>query len=98
MGEGEEKEMKLVKTIYNTNLRKPDYYTVEVGNIRKMFPASQKKEIGKFISTVWKEQEQYKEQPDEAYIYYNIDWDSDHVLYCSYKKIPEGDYFNEDQI
>lgn len=95
MGEGEEKKMKLVKTIYNTNLRKPDYYTVEVGNIRKMFPASQKKEIGKFISTVWKEQEQYNEQADEAYIYYNIDWDSDHVLYCSYKKILEGEHNNE---
>ena len=91
MGKGEEKEMILVKTIYNTNLRKPDYYTVEVGNIRKMFPASQKNEIGKFIITVWKEQEQYKEESDEAYIYYDIDWDSDHVLYCSYKKILEGD-------
>ena len=72
----------MIKTIYNSNLREPDSYTVECGGKERMFDKSDAKKIGEWIKSLW-EGEFF---PSPAYIYYNIDWDSDHVLYCKYEK------------
>ena len=77
----------IFKTIYNANLRPADSYTVECGAHRKTFPHGQEKQIGKWISSIWAEEI----FPSPAFVYKNIDWDSDHVLYCKYELKTEGE-------
>ena len=72
--------MKINKTIYHSNLLPPDSYTVEIGNKTKFFPVSEKKNIANWIKSVWKTEPEYH----PAYIYFNIGWGNDHVLYCKY--------------
>ena len=71
----------IVKTVYAYNLRPADSYTVECGRHKKTFPASDPKAVGKWIMDIW-ESEIF---PYPAYVYYNIDWDCDHILYCKYE-------------
>lgn len=69
------------KTVYQQNLRSPDSYTVECDGQVRNFPASNKLDIGKWISQIWDN----SFFPAPAYVYCNIDWDSDHILYCKYE-------------
>ena len=72
--------MTRVKTIINPRLATPDSYTVECGGKKARFPKGKETDIGKWIESVWAEQP----VPKTAYVYFNIDWDADHVLYCKY--------------
>ena len=75
--------MTRIRTIINDNLRTPDSYTVECGGFKKNFSASEKKEIGSWIKSIWN-----KEMfPSTAYVYFNIGWDCDHILHCKYDLI-----------
>lgn len=75
--------MTRIRTIINDNLRTPDSYTVECGGFKKNFSASEKKEIGSWVKSIWNE-EMF---PSTAYVYFNIDWDCDHILHCKYDLI-----------
>ena len=72
--------MKIHKTIINSKLLPPDSYTVECGGMKTSFSADEWFKIGQWITSVWK-----SGKIDPAYVYYNIDWDSDHVLYAKYE-------------
>lgn len=72
--------MNIKKIIYNDNLRTPDSYTVECGGKTMMFNKGEEPLIGEWIKSIWKDEF----FPSEASVYYNIDWDCDHVLYCKY--------------
>ena len=72
--------MKIIKTVYHDNLLPAYSYTVEIGNNKKEFLGKDKRNIGKYVISVWKTEQEYH----PAYIYSNIDWDNDHVLYCKY--------------
>lgn len=80
----------ITKTIYNNNLRTPDRVRVRIGKIEKYFAyPSEKDEVMKFIENHWNAQENeqfFFGDYDDAYIYYDIDWDSDNILYCKYEK------------
>lgn len=73
--------MKLIKTVYNSRLLSPDSYTVECGNKKARFQKGEEKAVGDWVRGIWAKSV-FKEP---AYIYYNIGWDCDHVLYCKYE-------------
>lgn len=73
--------MKIVKTIYNPNLLPPDSIEVICGDQVRTFDAKDKQEIGKWLMSIWNDEF----FPSPAYIFYNINWDSDHVCYCKYE-------------
>ena len=70
------------QTIYNDNLRTPDSVTVECGKHTKgfLYPDDSEK-VGDWVRSIWAEEF----FPSPAYIYYNIDWDCDHVLFCKFE-------------
>lgn len=72
--------IKIHKTIINDRLLPPDSYTVECGSKKADFGINENLKIGEWITSVWKSGE-----IRPAYVYYNIDWDSDHVLYAKYE-------------
>ena len=72
--------LKIRKTILNSRLLSPDSYTVECGSKKARFNATDKLKVGEWIMSIWKSGE-----IEPAYVYYNIDWDSDHVLYAKYE-------------
>ena len=74
--------MAIKKTVYNSNLRTPDSYTVECAGKVKTFNKGEEKSIGEWIQNIWKDEF----FPSEAKVYYNIGWDCDHVLYCKYEQ------------
>ena len=73
--------MKITKTVYNSRLIPPDSYTVECAGQKKTFPVSEAKKVGEWVEGIW-ENEFF---PSPAYIYYNIGWDADHILYAKYE-------------
>ena len=75
------------KTIYNDNLRSPDSYTVRCGDKKLNVSVGDEKKIADFFLNVW------DEDPSRpaGYVYYNIDWDCDDVIFCKYDLI--GDEF-----
>ena len=78
--------MKVQQTVYNCNLRKPDRITVECGHERRFFAPDEKCKVGKWLSSLWSKQEEdfgWIVTP-EAMVYYDIDWDNDHTLYCKF--------------
>ena len=76
----------LRKTIYNSHLRTPFSYTVECGGKKVEFLYDNRDQIGKWMQERWKEQEDgFFNTHEPAYVYCNIDWDCDHVLYCKYE-------------
>ena len=81
--------MNIIRTIYNDNLLPPDGITVECGSKKAHFDVKndvrEKLKVGEWITSVWKSGEI---QP--AFVYYDIDWDSDHVLYAKYELSPES--------
>lgn len=77
--------MKIIRTIINDRLLPPDGITVECGNRKEHFKPDDKLKVGEWIKAVWMSGEI---QP--AYVYYDIDWDSDHVLYAKYELASES--------
>lgn len=73
--------MVVKKTVYQSNLRTADSYTVKCGDQSRIFPAAEKASIGSWISQIWNS----SLFPEPAYVYCNIDWDSDGILYCKYE-------------
>lgn len=78
--------MTIQKTVYNSRLRPADSYTVECGGLKARFRWNEQHKVGEWIMKVWKDQEDgFFNTHSPAYVYYNIDWDCDHVLYCKYE-------------
>ena len=78
--------MTIQKTVYNSRLRPADSYTVECGGRKANFKWNEQQKVGEWIMAVWREQEDgFFNTHTPAYVYYNIDWDCDHVLYCKYE-------------
>lgn len=75
--------MARVKTVYCNGLRKPDSYTVRCGNESTNIKAGEEEKVGRWIDKIW--EGQLCKKP--AYVYYNIGWDNDDVLYCKYELI-----------
>lgn len=73
--------MKITKTVYNSHLLTPDSVTVQCGDQKKDFSYAERGKVGEWMKSIW-ENEFF---PTPAYVYYNIDWDSDHILYCKYE-------------
>ncbi len=77
----------IIKTVYNHNLRQPDSYTVECGGKKATFKYGDEAKVGAWIEDVWADEEDgFFNVYSPAYVYYNIDWDCDHVLYAKYEK------------
>ncbi len=79
--------MKIKKTIINNNLLPPDGYTVTCAGFRSTFNRGEEKKVGEFIKFIWNSGHKY----EPAYVYYNIGWDADGVLYCKYEQEFEWD-------
>ena len=76
------------KTVYNRRLITPHSITVECGNKKAEFKYDARCWIGDWIKAVWKEQEDgLFNTHTPAYVYYNIDWDADHILHSKYELI-----------
>lgn len=76
----------LRKTVYNSHLRTPFSYTVVCGGKKAEFRYDDRDQIGKWMTERWKEQEDgFFNTHKPAYVYCNIDWDCDHVLYVKYE-------------
>lgn len=79
--------MKVERVLINPWLREPDRITVECGPYKRYFKPDEKPEVGKWLKSLW-EQEQEENfgliLHREARVYYDIDWDSDHVLFCKF--------------
>lgn len=73
--------MKIAKTVYHNNLLTADSYTVKCGDQTKTFPRGSEKEVGAWLKIIW--QNEFFHLP--AFVYYNIGWDNDNVLYCKYE-------------
>lgn len=76
------------KVVYNHNLRTPDSITVECGRNKKTFSKDSFEEVEKWLVEIWTK-ERVENKFDfvplsKARVFYNIDWDSDNVLYCEY--------------
>lgn len=71
----------ICKTIYKDNLLPADSYVVECGEHKKTFQRGEETLVGMWIMGIWKEEI----FPTPAYIYKNIGWDMDHILYCKYE-------------
>ena len=73
----------LRRTVYASNLRPADSYTVVCDGNKRMFPASEKRAIGKWVMEIWDN----SLIPAPAYIYANIDWDCDNILLFKYELV-----------
>ena len=74
------------RTIYNSRLRTPFSITAKCGEKKIDFKYEDCHNLGKWMMTAWKEQEDeffYTHPP--VYVYYNIDWDADNILYAKYE-------------
>lgn len=83
--------MRVLRHIYNYNLRTPDSVTVEVGSHKRLFAYEDRKEVAPWVEQIWQQELDAGKSYEEctpAYIYYNIDWDCDHVLFARYKPNP----------
>ena len=80
--------MKINRTIYNNRLLTPDSITVECAGQKATFPYAEKAKVGEWCKAIWeKEYDGFFNNFSPAYVYFNIDWDSDHVLYAKYERI-----------
>ncbi len=87
-------KIKMKVIVYNRNLRNPDSITVECGKEKKTFPVGEYTnrmtvlaKVEQWILELWKKEREksfgFVPLP-KARVYFNIDWDSDHVLFCDY--------------
>lgn len=78
------------RTVYNKGLIEPFSITVECAGKKAEFRWEERQKVGNWMMDVWKEQEDgFFNTHSPAYIFYNVDWDSDHILYAKYEL--EGD-------
>lgn len=74
------------RTIYNPKLREPFSVTVECSGEKAEFRWEERQKVGEWLTQVWKNQEDgFFNTHSPAYVFYNIDWDADHVLYAKYE-------------
>ena len=73
------------KTVYNDRLLPPDSYTVRCAGEKAYFKAEDKSKVADWILNVWDTVDCHA----PAYVYFNIDWDSDDILYCKYELADE---------
>lgn len=83
--------MQIERTIYNPNLLPPDGYTVECAGKRQNFKKGEEAALRDWMLEIWRGEED-QTFPEfsvfsTAYIFFNIDWDSDHILYAKYRRI-----------
>lgn len=81
--------MNVVKTVFNRSLLPPDSYTVEIDGVKANFNRGEESKVGEFIKSLWAKEEDLFgfSVYSPAYVYYNIGWDNDHVLYAKYERI-----------
>lgn len=76
------------KTIYKPRLLEPYSITVECGTKKAKFKYEDRAKAGDWMMDTWKEQEDgFFNTHFPAYVYYNIDWDADHILYAKYELV-----------
>ena len=76
----------ITRTIFNRKLLEPFSITVECGGKKAEFKYEDRSKIGNWMMAAWKEQEYgFFNTHSPAYVYYNIDWDADHILYAKYE-------------
>lgn len=73
----------IVKTVYVPNIRKPDRIKAVCGEERLYVSPTNSKMIGAWAKEIWSKQM----FAEPVYIYYDIDWDNDNVLYCKYEMV-----------
>lgn len=79
--------MTIHKTVYNSRLLPPYSYTVECGGKKAEFRRGEELKVGEWVKSIWAEEEDgIFNVYSPAYIFYNIDWDADHILYAKYEK------------
>ena len=88
------KKARTKKTVYNHNLLSPDYITARIGNhkikVTTRYNGATYKDacekIAQWSIDIWEAQEVetlglfY----EPLYLYYDINWDADNILYCKY--------------
>lgn len=80
--------MQIKRTVYNHRLRTPDSVTVRCGGKKVTFTYSERAKVGEWVKAIWNSEEDgFFNNYSPAYVYYNIDWDSDHVLYAKFERI-----------
>lgn len=76
------------RTIINNRLRDPFSVTVECDGKKAEFRWEERHKVGEWMMQVWREQEDgFFNTHSPAYVYYNIDWDCDHVLFAKYELV-----------
>lgn len=84
-------EIHIRKTILNPNLRSPDGYQVSCAGMKARFKPGEEELIEQWMMAIWHQEEDpfFPEFSvfSPAYLYYDIDWDCDHVLYAKYERI-----------
>lgn len=76
------------RTVYNPKLCEPYSVTVECGNMSSDFRWKDRAKVGDWMMAIWKSQEDgLFNTYSPVYVFYNIDWDSDHILYAKYERI-----------
>lgn len=78
----------ICRTIYNAKLITPYSVTVECAGQKAEFRWKERQKVGEWMEQVWKEQEDgFFNTHSPAYVFYNIDWDADHILYAKYELV-----------
>ena len=76
----------ICKTVYNRNLVTPFSITVKCAGEKKEFRWHERQNVGEWLMKIWKDQEDgIFNIHSPAYVFYNIDWDADNVLYAKYE-------------
>ena len=76
------------RSVYNSRLMEPDSITVECAKQKATFSYAERSKVGEWVNAIWdSEEDGFFNNYSPAYVYYNIDWDCDHVLYAKYEKI-----------
>ena len=88
------KKAKVKKTVYNHNLLSPDYITAKIGKYSikettRYNNASYKdacNKISQWAIEIWEVQklENLGAFYEPLYLYYDINWDADNILYCKF--------------
>jgi len=71
--------MAIIQTVYNRNLRSPDSLTVKAHGKKATFGTLD--ECIQWLKEIWA----IEFFPEPGEVYYNVDWDNDNILYCTYE-------------
>lgn len=79
--------MKVKKTVYKPDLLPAESYTIRCGDRKREFKRGEEKKAGAWLLGIWEEEkdEFFSGPLTPAYVYYNIGWDADDILYCKYE-------------